>query len=67
MARSRSPRWTELEGAVKSGAASRLSRLADLALRSVRPAGDGGNDVSMIQESDCGVGVEGKVSVHWAR
>uniref|UniRef100_A0A452VJG0 Phospholipid-transporting ATPase n=1 Tax=Ursus maritimus TaxID=29073 RepID=A0A452VJG0_URSMA len=24
--------------------------------------GDGGNDVSMIQESDCGVGVEGKVS-----
>nr|XP_021524808.1 probable phospholipid-transporting ATPase IIA [Aotus nancymaae] len=25
--------------------------------------GDGGNDVSMIQESDCGVGVEGKVSV----
>lgn len=25
-------------------------------------AGDGGNDVSMIQESDCGVGVEGKVS-----
>lgn len=27
------------------------------------PTGDGGNDVSMIQESDCGVGVEGKVSV----
>lgn len=25
------------------------------------PAGDGGNDVSMIQEADCGVGVEGKV------
>ncbi|KAF2983717.1 hypothetical protein EK904_006693 [Melospiza melodia maxima] len=24
------------------------------------PAGDGGNDVSMIQEADCGVGVEGK-------
>ncbi|KAL0594753.1 putative phospholipid-transporting ATPase IIA [Plecturocebus cupreus] len=24
------------------------------------PEGDGGNDVSMIQESDCGVGVEGK-------
>lgn len=23
--------------------------------------GDGGNDVSMIQEADCGVGVEGKV------
>lgn len=28
----------------------------------VWPTGDGGNDVSMIQESDCGVGVEGKVS-----
>lgn len=27
------------------------------------PSGDGGNDVSMIQESDCGVGVEGKVSM----
>uniref|UniRef100_A0A2K5E9W3 Phospholipid-transporting ATPase n=1 Tax=Aotus nancymaae TaxID=37293 RepID=A0A2K5E9W3_AOTNA len=26
--------------------------------------GDGGNDVSMIQESDCGVGVEGKV-ISW--
>jgi magnesium-transporting ATPase (P-type) len=26
------------------------------------PVGDGGNDVSMIQEADCGVGVEGKVS-----
>lgn len=24
-------------------------------------SGDGGNDVSMIQEADCGVGVEGKV------
>ncbi|KAG2461478.1 ATP9A ATPase, partial [Polypterus senegalus] len=24
------------------------------------PMGDGGNDVSMIQEADCGVGVEGK-------
>lgn len=23
--------------------------------------GDGGNDVSMIQEADCGVGVEGRV------
>lgn len=32
-------------------------------LWSVCSAGDGGNDVSMIQESDCGVGVEGKVSV----
>lgn len=31
-------------------------------LWSMRPTGDGGNDVSMIQESDCGVGVEGKVS-----
>lgn len=30
--------------------------------------GDGGNDVSMIQEADCGVGVEGKVRPrpsHW--
>lgn len=33
-----------------------------LSLWSLCPAGDGGNDVSMIQESDCGVGVEGKVS-----
>lgn len=32
-------------------------------LCSVCCTGDGGNDVSMIQESDCGVGVEGKVSV----
>uniref|UniRef100_A0A8C2P9D2 Phospholipid-transporting ATPase n=1 Tax=Capra hircus TaxID=9925 RepID=A0A8C2P9D2_CAPHI len=42
------------------GPVSRLSVLADLPVWSVRPAGDGGNDVSMIQESDCGVGVEGK-------
>lgn len=24
-------------------------------------AGDGGNDVSMIQAADCGIGIEGKV------
>lgn len=36
--------------------------ISRFSLWSVRPAGDGGNDVSMIQESDCGVGVEGKVS-----
>lgn len=37
-------------------------RLPGFSLWPVWPAGDGGNDVSMIQESDCGVGVEGKVS-----
>lgn len=26
-------------------------------------AGDGGNDVSMIQAADCGIGIEGKVNV----
>lgn len=26
-------------------------------------AGDGGNDVSMIQAADCGIGIEGKVKV----
>lgn len=25
-------------------------------------AGDGGNDVSMIQAADCGIGIEGKVN-----
>lgn len=25
--------------------------------------GDGGNDVSMIQAADCGIGIEGKVGV----
>lgn len=24
-------------------------------------SGDGGNDVSMIQAADCGIGIEGKV------
>lgn len=45
---------------------SRFSPLPNppgFSLRSVCPSGDGGNDVSMIQESDCGVGVEGKVSM----
>lgn len=27
------------------------------------PTGDGGNDVSMIQAADCGIGIEGKVRV----
>lgn len=27
------------------------------------PPGDGGNDVSMIQAADCGIGIEGKVRV----
>lgn len=26
-------------------------------------AGDGGNDVSMIQAADCGIGIEGKVQI----
>ena len=56
--------WASLESdREKRGPVSRLSVLADLPVWSVRPAGDGGNDVSMIQESDCGVGVEGKVSM----
>lgn len=29
----------------------------------VADSGDGGNDVSMIQAADCGVGIEGKVNV----
>ncbi|KAI4562801.1 hypothetical protein MJT46_011763 [Ovis ammon polii x Ovis aries] len=55
------PQWASLESdREKRRPVSRLSVLADLPVWSVRPAGDGGNDVSMIQESDCGVGVEGK-------
>uniref|UniRef100_A0A8C2PDE6 Phospholipid-transporting ATPase n=1 Tax=Capra hircus TaxID=9925 RepID=A0A8C2PDE6_CAPHI len=53
-------RCTPTRDREKRGPVSRLSVLADLPVWSVRPAGDGGNDVSMIQESDCGVGVEGK-------
>lgn len=50
-------------GAGTVGAALLASpRLPGFSLRPVWPTGDGGNDVSMIQESDCGVGVEGKVS-----
>lgn len=35
--------------------------------RCLSTPGDGGNDVSMIQAADCGIGIEGKVRVSWRR
>ena len=37
-----------------------MQHLSDLLLL-CSVTGDGGNDVSMIQAADCGIGIEGKV------